>query len=77
MAALDVGTAGNEDEGRPWMNLAGDKEDEMRNMLNGDGFFKQIHHGEENDEGYLVVVVVFTGTRRTDRKSSPVSSPET
>ena len=39
-------------------------------------FCKQIYHGEENDEGYLVVVVEFTGTRRTDRKSSPECSPE-
>jgi hypothetical protein len=25
VAALDAGTAGNEDKGRPWMNLAGQR----------------------------------------------------
>ena len=38
VAAPDAGMAGNKDEGRPWMNLAIDKEGEMRNMSNGDGF---------------------------------------
>ena len=32
---------------------------------------KEGHHGEENDEIYLVVVVVDAGTRRFGRKSSP------
>jgi len=38
---------------------------------------KKIHYGVENDEIYLVVVVVDDGTRRFGRKSSPKSSPET
>ena len=38
---------------------------------------KQIHYSVENDEIYLVVVVVDDGTRRFGRKSSPKSSPET
>ena len=38
---------------------------------------KGIHYGIEDDEIYLVVVVVDARTRRFDRKSSPKSSPET
>ena len=39
---------------------------------------KEGHYGEENDEIYLVVVVVVdVGTRRFGRKSSPKSSLET
>ena len=37
---------------------------------------KRIHYGVENDEIYLVAVVVDAGTRRFGRKSSPKSSPE-
>ena len=38
---------------------------------------KKIHYGVENDEIYLVVVVVNSITRPFGRKSSPKSSPET
>jgi hypothetical protein len=40
-------------------------------------FCKQIHHGEENDEGYLVMVMANAGTPWFCRKNSPESSPET
>jgi len=38
---------------------------------------KGIPYGVENDDIYLVVVVVDAGTRWFDRKSSPKSSPKT
>ena len=38
---------------------------------------KGIHYGLEDDEIYLVVVVVFVETRRFGRKSSPKSLLET
>jgi hypothetical protein len=37
---------------------------------------KQIYHGVENDEGYLLVVVASVGKRRFGQKSSSESSPE-
>ena len=38
---------------------------------------KQIYYGVENDENYLVAVVVDAVTRRFGQTSSPKSSPET
>ena len=37
---------------------------------------KQIYHGEEDDESYLLVGTEFSGTAWFGRKSSPESSPE-
>ena len=38
---------------------------------------KQVYHGEENDEGYLLMVMADAGTPWCCRKSLPESSPET
>jgi hypothetical protein len=38
---------------------------------------KQVYYDEENDEGYLLAVVVDAGTRRFCRKSSLKSLSET
>jgi len=69
-----------EQYGRPWMSSPEKLLEKLKRKGNNQTVMdstKRIHYGVENDEIYLLVVVVDAETRRFRQKSSPKSSPET
>ena len=69
-----------EQYGRPWMSSPEKLLEKLKRKGNNQTVMdstKRIHYGVDNDEIYLLVVVVDAETRRFCRKSSPKSSPET
>ena len=75
------GMAGEDEEhGRPWCSSPENRPEKGKRRRNSQTVMDSrigIHYGVEDDEIYLVVVVVDAGKRRFGRKSSPKSSPET
>ena len=52
------------------MLLAGEKEDEMENGLNGDGFTNKKHNDIEEIDTNLLMVLEFAGDTRDGQKRS-------
>ena len=58
----------NEEHGRPWWSSSENSLDQRRS--NGDGLMQRRHYDVEKDETNIVMVVVFVGDVRGDRKNS-------
>ena len=75
------GMAGDEEQTiRSWRSSPDTSPEKEKRTGNGQTVMysiKGIRYGEENDEVYLVVVVIGAETRWFGRKSSPKSLPET